>query len=67
MLPWQQLFGHITPVLGQRQSSYFFAVGGDRRRLLYHPLFPSQLQSNTLVADFETEGQILSALDMAER
>ena len=67
MLPWQQLFGHIAPVLGWRQSSYFFIVGRDQRRLLYHPLFPSQLQSNTLVTDFETEGQILSTLDMAKR
>ena len=67
VLPWQQLIGHITPVLEGRQSSYFLVVGGDRRRLLYHPLFPSQLQSNALVTDFESEGQILNVLGMAER
>ena len=65
VIPWQRLFGHITPALEQRESSYFLVVGGGER-ILYHPLLPGNLQSDALVTDFETEGlQIINVLEMA--
>ena len=60
MLPWNHLFGHITPSLVNRESSYFFVSRGDQQ-VLFHPLLPGNSQSDVRVTDVETD-TALSAL-----
>ena len=54
LLPWQRLLGHIFSVLAERPSSYPFVTDGSRR-VLYHPLIPSDGEENVLITDLETE------------
>lgn len=54
LLPWQRLLGHIFSALTERPSSYPFVTDGNRR-VLYHPLIPSDGDENVLIIDLETE------------
>ena len=54
LLPWQRLLGHIFSALAERPSSYPFVTDGSRR-VLYHPLIPSDGDENVLITDLETE------------
>jgi hypothetical protein len=55
LLPWQRLLGHIFSALTERPSSYPFVTGGSTRRVLYHPLIPSDGDDSVLITDLETE------------
>ena len=54
LLPWRQLLGHIFSALAERPSSYVFVTDSERR-VLYHPLIPSDGDENVLITDVETE------------
>ena len=64
LLPWEQLLGHVFSALAERPSSYPFVTDSDRR-VLYHPLIPSDGDESVLITDLEIEnpGGLIQDLD----
>ena len=62
LLPWEMLFHGVNSLKSGRGHSHFFIMN-TKGHILYHPLLPSNFQSDVSVASIESE-DVLTQLQM---